>query len=241
MLGLVLDIETTAFLKTEEKNGLTIAGPGSDILEVGYIMIDMDTNAFVKTGTLYFYKPTFNIENPDAQAKHKLTREFLKQYENDFNNNLNALNAMTRKAVIIGKNSDAFDIPYIKAFINKYSGNLLNISRLCDILTMKAYYNGYVYFNDSYRSVDLQKIWAPRYRALYQKKYGISTNKKGKLEEYIDVLDAWDVVKTLYNDIPNKARVTQAHGALYDCVMTYVVWYDAKANGMVSSTGEVLV
>lgn len=239
MVGLVLDIETTGYLETNFENFVKVTAPGHDILEVGYIMIDMDTNAFLNTGTLYFYKPEFEIENK-AQEIHGLTREFLKQYEDDFDKNLIALNAMIQHAIIIGKNSASFDVPYIQAFINKYSHGLYNIEALSSRLSMKAYNGGYVYFNNYYKNVDMQKIWSPKFKELYLKKTGFTTTKRGTLGEYIDMLNARDIVDELYNNIPNKARTTGAHGALYDCVMTYIVYLDARLSNMIDATGEVI-
>ena len=59
-------------------------------------------------------------------------------------------------------------------------------------------------------------------------------NRKGKLSEYIEAIpNGYEMVDQVYNSL-NKDRVTKSHGALYDCVMTYVVFvqYIIKNGGL---------
>ena len=297
MIGTILDIETTGFLSFDTITLPNPAGYGEpiqksqlsdncEILEVGFINIDIDSAKMLSHGTLYFYKPYFHVES-DAQRIHGLTRDFLQQFEQDFEKNLIALNALMQNAVIIGKNSTAFDIPVIKAFLEKHGGIELDIKRTTTLLNMKGYNGGYVSYGGDIISLDMQTFYKERFHELYMKKYGLNltpnmtevdvinevnrrfpnagqygiehslmmlqqakvlnmnkmaypdeghpaltSRKKGSLEQYIDVIDnALMVVDALYGQL-TKQRVSGYHSALYDAVMTYVVWYDAKLNGI---------
>ena len=229
MIGLVLDIETTGWLNISPVTGTL--PDANEILEVGYIRINMDTREILSCGELYFYKPYFCIES-DAQQVHGITREFISQFEDEFQRNLVILNALIQRTCIIGKNSNKFDVPYIKEFLRKHSNGYLDITQQVALASIKQYGNGPVLFYDVFEfALDIQNIFAPTYRDLYYKKNGIelSGRKKGNLQEYIDVLGAGRVVDKIYSELPKK-RETRAHGALYDAVMTYVVWAWCKQN-----------
>lgn len=288
MIGTVMDIETTGWLKfeTNPTTGVSTLSDDSEILEVGYMNIDMNTKKILTYGTLYFYKPYFRIET-EAQRVHGLTRDFLKKYEGDFEKNMIALNSLIQCGCIIGKNSEKFDIPFIKAFIDKHMGRKFNIPNLVALAEMKKYNGGTISYSDTLAALDLQSIYKERYRKLYDKRFGIalgkgediqanikefesknnlvinpdavttytiqhnqcvssgistvtyplperpmlSSQKKGKLEDYIEVIPfGLEAVKAVYDGLENKARITGAHGALYDVVMTYIVWCDAYNN-----------
>jgi len=134
MIGTIIDIETTGWLKfeTNPTTGVSTLSDESEILEIGFINIDMQTKKILTHGTLYFYKPYFHVES-QAQSVHGLTREFLKQYEGDFNKNMIALNSLIQSGCLIGKNSEKFDIPFIKAFIDKHMGRKFDIPLLVSI------------------------------------------------------------------------------------------------------------
>lgn len=234
MIGTVIDIETTDWLKfNTDASGWSQLSDTSEILEVGFMNINMDTRKILTYGTLYFYKPYFNVES-DAQMTHGLTRDFLMQYEGKFEENLIALNSLIQSTCIIGKNSDTFDIPYIKAFIEKHAGDDFNIPDLVLKLDMKAYGGGKVRYNDTLYALDMQKIYKERFHDLYYDihKQKLAPQKRGTLSEYIDVINhGQEAVDIVYGGM-QKDRVTGAHGALYDAVMTYVVWCDACNAGL---------
>ena len=288
MIGTVIDIETTGWLKFEVNptTGVSTLSDDSEILEVGFMNIDMNTKKILNYGTLYFYKPKFRIET-QAQEVHGLTRDFLKKYEGDFEKNMIALNSLIQCGCIIGKNSEKFDIPFIKAFIDKHMGRKFNIPTLVAMADMKKYNGGTISYSDTLVALDLQTIYKQRYHKLYDKRFGIalgkgediqanikefedknglivnqdavttytikhnqcissgistvtyplperpmlSAQKRGKLSDYIEVIPfGHEAVKAVYDRLENKARITGAHGALYDVVMTYVVWCDALNN-----------
>lgn len=173
MIGTILDIETTGYLKFDvDSSGYSVLSDNSEILEVGFINVDMTTCRPLTHGTLYFYKPYFNVES-DSQRVHKLTRDFLQQYEDKFTENLIALNALMQHAIIIGKNSEKFDIPFIEAFIKKHGGDKFDIPALVLTADMKAYHGGHVTYDKDVGSIDMQQIYKQRFHDLYAQKYGV--------------------------------------------------------------------
>lgn len=233
MIGTVIDIETTGYLQFDTSSGRSQLADTSEILEVGFLNIDMESRDILTHGTLYFYKPYFFIESP-AQAVHGITRDFIRQYEDQFEMNLIALNSLIQSTCLIGKNSDKFDIPFIKAFISKHVGDDFNIPELVRQLDMKAYNGGKVRYEDTLYALDMQTLYKDRFHELYFDRTGnkLPPNKKGTLEQYIAVINSGqEAVDYIYGDL-NKERVTGAHGALYDAVMTYIVWCDACNAGL---------
>ncbi len=233
MIGTVIDIETTGYLQFDTTSGHSQLSDTSEILEVGFLNINMDTRDILTYGTLYFYKPYFFIESP-AQEVHHITRDFISKYEDQFEMNLVALNSLIQSTCLIGKNSDKFDIPFIKAFINKHAGDDFNIPELVRQLDMAAYNGGKVRYEDTLYALDMQTIYKDRFHDLYFDKTGntLAKTKKGTLEQYIAVIDSGqEAVDFVYESL-NKDRVTGAHGALYDAVMTYIVWCDACNAGL---------
>lgn len=270
MVGTILDIETTGFLQFDTLTGRSILSDNSEILEVGFITIDMNTIKILSYGTLYFYKPYFNIES-DAQRIHGITREFLKQYENQFNKNLIALNSLIQNTCIIGKNSKRFDMPFIKAFIEKHAPDSFDIEDLTIKLNMDAYNGGKVHYVNPTYGIDLQDIYKERFRERHYDKYTyyqneikknnftvpqelidkfestyheqfdydkimtmpmITPKKKGSLGDYIDCIPNGQSMADSYYNSLDKERVTGKHGALYDAVLTFIVWLDARIAGL---------
>lgn len=193
MIFHIVDIETTGLNRMRD-----------DILEVGYIRCDQNYK-IIGHGTLYFYKPEYQIENPGAQAIHKLTREFLKQYEDDFDKNMASLYALVRDSLFIGKNSDSFDVLFLKEFIGKNIPELYSTAKPANTL-------------------DIQAVFAPRFREWYKKTYGSVIKRSGKLEEYMTVIGYSNgKVKEEFSKLfPMEVERSHAHAALYDAFMTYL-------------------
>lgn len=239
MLLTVLDIETTGLFKFDANNVLI-----PDIIEVAYAFVDTDDMLIHKHGVLYFYKPEFDIESP-AQDIHGIQRSFLKQFEDQFEENLIALASLMTNATILGKNSERFDIPFIDRFIEKYKGKSYNVEHITDYAEMKNYdKTGNIFHANDVQSIDLQKLYAPIFRLKqYYNKLGrlndlvegkipraewsalhFDSRKSGKLFEYVDLTPgAREMIDSVYGDLA-KDRETKEHGALYDVVMTYVMY-----------------
>lgn len=200
------DIETTGFNFRDD-----------DILQVGFVRAN-EEGKIINAGNLYYYQPEFNVEKPDAQRVHGLTREKLLPYEEDYKKNLAGLYTLLQKGYIVGKNSDAFDIPFCKGWLTKVCPGYftsLTIFRTCDVQTvMKSHYQLYV-----------------------EQQTGQRCTAKGTLEDYVRMLNLGDFVKKMY-DIAQGFAKDEAragfHDALYDAVATYCVWLVARQQNWVS-------
>lgn len=230
MICTVIDIETTGRYKIS----LGLNNPDyAEILEVSYIRVNSEDLSILSHGSLYFYKPYFCVES-QAQEVHGLTRQFLKQYEKDFDKNLIQLHALMQQTLIVGKNSDVFDIPFIQAFLKKHSNGKLNIDAEFEAAKIKTYAGYPAEYTWFYGSYDIQTIYKNTWKDQVEKMTGSrpSGQRKGSLSEYIDDFPGRrEEVEAIYATL-DKDRVTKAHGALYDCVMTYVVLKDCVARGL---------
>ena len=251
--GIVIDIETTGYKRTKTVfynsdgrkmseaemraippeqvylyNHEEILDDSAEIVSVGYLRVDLDADRIFDAGVLYFYKPYFHIEN-DAQKIHKLQRSFLEQYEDQFQTNLAILESLLINSIIIGKNCDAFDIPYIEAFLKKHRGGK-SLYPYINSQGMKNYDKKKLVLENNTTSYDVQTKFAPLYRGLMRKVHGVelSERKKGTLTEYIELLDPERKdVNTLIEEIKSLTSdefCASAHDAMYDVAMTYVVF-----------------
>lgn len=187
----ILDIET---------NGLAAT---CDILEVGYIQITNDAK-IIRSGVFHFWKEGWDVGRTDI---HGLTPEYLKQMcpdEATFNGNLIRLYTLVQGSVLIGKNSNNFDIPVIRRFLHR------NINMLQDIALMGT--------------LDLQEYYTDKFRKWYSDTYGVSAGrKKGTLEELIKMVgETENSITEGYNKQISSERA-RAHSALYDAYMTYLL------------------
>lgn len=268
--AIVLDIETTGFKSFEsriysvhntavlerplrnlkkapagyetqpDERRIDVLSDSCEVLSVGYIRIDLEEDRIFDAGILYFYRPEFKIEN-EAQKIHGLTREFLKQYEDKFQENLNLLESLLINSMIIGKNSEYFDIPVIEGFLQKHRG-YYPLYTYVNMQGMKNYDKKKLYIVNESSSYDVQTRFAPLYRALMQKVKGVTLpgNKKGKLTDYIALLDPegkyTQAVVDEVRGLTSGEFVESAHDAMYDAAMTLVafrfIWaYEKKCAG----------
>lgn len=230
--ALVVDIETTGYLAYENKviNGMTesVLADRSEILSIGYLRVDLDTSTIFDAGVLYFYKPYFEVES-NAQNIHKLQRSFLQQFEDQFEDNLCMLESLLYNTVIIGKNSDSFDIPFIDAFLRKHRGTMPLFSYI-NTLKMKRYDESRLVLTTDTTTYDVQSTFAPLYRQLMLQVRGVelSNRKKGTLTEYLDLLDPnREGVNTLLDRVRSLTTaefVSSAHDAMFDACATWYVY-----------------
>jgi DNA polymerase III, epsilon subunit and related 3''-5'' exonucleases len=195
MLYTVIDVET---------NGLSTQF--SEVLEVGYIQINKKREV-IRKGEIYFYRPEWTIRNAAFEV-HGLTEEFLNEKcpdEETFCSNLVKLYTLMYKGIIIGKNSDKFDIPVITNFLRRYAKGVPSIVIMA--------------------TLDLQTLYAPKYREYYKAMYGEVTRKSGKLEELVCMtgLLQEDIKKQFSLEMGEVQGQVKAHGALYDAYMTLLL------------------
>ena len=195
MIHTIFDIETTGYNPLE-----------NDVLEFGYIRIN-DNMEILSYGTYYFYKSHFDVE---ATAEITgLTRGFLEEHANEFDENVCAMVSMLCRANVIGKNSVGFDIPFLRKWVSKATSSRLQLG-------------------DVGLHEDLQIMFASRYRDLLRAKgIEVAHTKKGSLGEYVEALELQGEVDALYASL-DKQRETKYHGALYDCVCTFLVYKKCK-------------
>lgn len=96
MIGIVIDIETSDWYKENPNTGTL--EDSSEILEIGYIRVDMNNGKIIDCGELYFYKPYFQVES-SAQKVHGIQRSFLEQYEGDFRKDFLQVNGILKGVV----------------------------------------------------------------------------------------------------------------------------------------------
>ncbi|MBQ2885891.1 MAG: 3'-5' exonuclease [Alphaproteobacteria bacterium] len=199
MIYTIFDIETTGLIENNKF---------PQVLEVGYIQIDEYLN-ILRGDSFYFYRPEWEIPEKALQI-NGLTLDLLKEHEKDYYSSLVKLWTLMERGRLIGKNSDAFDIPICK---NMFSAN-------SDMLKLPAVR----------QSIDMQKIYGKTYKDYIANKTGVRPRSAGKLEEYMDVIGlTQDEIKAQFEEIfPSETR-SAAHSALYDAYMTYLVTKDAVA------------
>lgn len=103
----VFDVETTGLSTTS-----------CDIVQFAYIMFDSN-NMFVKAENLYYYYEGMSWSD-EAEAVHGLSREFLKQYEDQFRANLLKMYSVLNRCNVVGHNAVKFDCPFVKNWLSRF-------------------------------------------------------------------------------------------------------------------------
>lgn len=188
MLYTILDVETTG-TKVEL----------DEILSFGFMRINSKFEVKA-AGTLYFYKPEFDIGKYPACTIHKLTRKFMEPHECEFKDNIKKMYSLCLNSTIVGKNSEQFDMPIIKNFLKRH----------CPALNPLTYS----------RSFDVQK----EFSLIYKERTG--SKRMGTLTEYVELLGiSQDDILNFYKSIPYTSHDSMhVHGALYDVIATYFVF-----------------
>lgn len=200
MVGTILDIETTGF-----------SGDTDELIEVGLMRINTETNDILSYDNLYFWKEGYPVEK--TTHIHGLTTEFLKNYYETtkpitpgislFEENIVKLASYFYSSIIIGKNSNNFDIPFLHKWVARATDGMFNFSKWRTGIP-----------------IDMQVEFAPKYRIMAD----IQGNKKGTLSQYIEVITRGkELADSIFNSL-NMGREGRAHTALYDVCMTYVVY-----------------
>lgn len=96
-----------------ETNGLDTQS--ADVLQFAYLTFDSYNNP-VDSGSMYFFYEGMHID-PGALAVNKLSYEYLKQYKSEFLDNIIRMFTVMNNNILVGYNSDGFDIPLIRNFL----------------------------------------------------------------------------------------------------------------------------
>lgn len=199
MLYTIIDIESNGLNKDT-----------AEVLEFGYIQINKDCE-IIRSGTLFFWKDGWSVGRGDI---HHLSSSYLSQYADDFDENLVKMFTIMYNSIVIGKNSDSFDIPCVLSFLARHAGCLAN--------------------RKIYGVLDMQTYMAPKFQEWQREVKKIANNRKGTLEEYMEMMGKSQAeilreFEELFPDCPRK----QAHCALYDVYMTYLtVKYAVEKYGL---------
>ena len=122
MLYTIFDLETTGF------NGTSDA-----VCQFAFITVNQNLLP-VRARNYYFYKEGMPWSE-QAAAVHGLTRSFLKQYEDEYEQNLIRMYTVLQRGNLVGHNSNGFDIPFANQFLMRdedYENiNTLLLSREC--------------------------------------------------------------------------------------------------------------
>lgn len=191
MIYTVCDVETTG--KSREMD---------NIVSFGYMRINSQFEVF-QSGVLYFYHPSYILKE-DAEQIHGLTENLLSQFREDFALNAKKMYALCYNSTIIGKNSNSFDIPFIKNFFKKFFFELPPI--------------------EINKGFDVQN----NFTKIYRQRTG---NKNiGTLSDYVACSDIdMEEVKRLrdgFKDPLNYSGKNKFHDAGMDVVYTYEIFKD---------------
>lgn len=106
MLYTIFDLETTGF-----------SGLSDEVCQFACITVNQNCSP-VSAHNFYFYREGMQWSE-QAEAVHGLTREFLKQYEEDYEKNLLRMYTLLQRGNLIGHNSNGFDIPFASQYLSR--------------------------------------------------------------------------------------------------------------------------
>lgn len=104
MLYTIFDLETTGF-----------SGTSDSICQFAFLTVNQNMLP-VRGRNYYFYKEGMSWSE-EAASVHGLTRDFLKKYEQDYEQNLLRLYTVLQRGNLVGHNSNGFDIPFAMQFL----------------------------------------------------------------------------------------------------------------------------
>lgn len=120
----VFDIETTGFSPAY-----------CDIIQFAYVNLDENFKP-LKAESLYFYKDDMHWSE-EAEAVHHISKDFLKQFKDDFEVNVKKLYIILSRGNVVHFNGDGFDIPFCTSWLTREGMPRLTINRSYDV--MKIY------------------------------------------------------------------------------------------------------
>ena len=100
----IFDIETTG-----------LSPRSSAIVQFAYITCD--SRLFPIRGRNYYFYKEGMPWSKEAEAVHGLSQEFLSQYKDQYDENLIHMYQVVHRATLVGHNSDAFDVPFVRQFL----------------------------------------------------------------------------------------------------------------------------
>ena len=247
MIYTVIDIETTGLIRFDQNSVLI-----PDLTEFGYIRLDYSPTTGLRIldgGALYFYKEDYDVPQNIVELTG-ITKEFLSQFADEFDDNVNTMRTILANGNIITKNGEGFDIPFITHWLNKRVKTPDLETIVVNAFQSKYDGHGVVYHTADVNNTDLQKcyrdMWVTRKQLIadgkdtelnnytteqlhqvYEVGKYATGSKRGKLGEYVESIPGGlELSKQIYDLVPNKDHMAEAHSALFDCAMTLCVWLD---------------
>jgi DNA polymerase III alpha subunit (gram-positive type) len=124
MLYTVYDIETTG-----------LSPHTNDIIQFAYITVKPSMEIH-SSGNLYFYKDGMDWSR-QAEAVHHIPQSFLRQYSDQFDENVRKMYVITQRGNLVGHNIDQFDLPFCIKFAER--NGMPSITPLRTHDTMRLY------------------------------------------------------------------------------------------------------
>lgn len=118
----IYDLETTG-----------LSGSTCDVVQFAYIMFDSDMR-FLRSGSHHFYYEGMSWSEK-AYEVHKKSRQFLKQFENEFEENLIKMYTTLNRAHLVGFNNVSFDNPFSNAWLKRMGLPELNLAGTSDVMS----------------------------------------------------------------------------------------------------------
>ncbi len=104
----VFDIETTG-----------LDSGTCDIVQFAYILFDSN-NVPARAESLYFYYDGMHWDQDVADKTHQFSLDFLKQYKDKFRENCIKMFTVLSEAIVIGHNSNKFDVPFVTNWLRRF-------------------------------------------------------------------------------------------------------------------------
>lgn len=135
MLYTVIDVETAGLNKYKDS-----------IHSFSYVLMT-STGSILKAETLYFWKEGVTNWSQEAYEVHGLSKEFLRQYEGDFEKNLKKMAIILKRANVMGYNSGyiskegylaGFDLIACLEFLKKFelADSKMPVDSLLDLMSV---------------------------------------------------------------------------------------------------------
>lgn len=199
MIYTVIDIETSG-----------LSRENADVLSFSYALTN--GKEILAADTLYFW--TDGIQwNQEAYETHKLSKEFLAQYKDDFDKNLRAMYSVIQDSILVGYNSGYIDkFGVLHGFDYQVIKNFL-LRNMLDFPTPSSF-------------VDLLKIVRSR-----------ETNAPNKkLQSIIDYygISREDIARV--NNTVFPGSIATAHNSGYDVVCTVYMLKEMLAKNLIEVT-----
>lgn len=123
MLYTIFDLETTGF-----------SGTSDNVCQFAAITVNQQFLP-IRAQNYYFYKEGMKWSK-DAEAVHGLSRQFLKQYEDQYNENLIKMYTTLQYGNLAGHNCKGFDIPFASQFLTREGLPLLRPNDCLDTMIL---------------------------------------------------------------------------------------------------------